>query len=564
MNNANVLSSDVAAKILLIGNIRFEENRIDKMLVNAGYHCYFAANSQHASELLRYEPDVLMISHEIILSSELQALRNSVKTYLPVIAIAKNADAVLPDEHRRPEIDGFLLSPINPQLLKLTLDSAIRLGHLYRQLAVQRQQLINYQHQIDLEREVAAKIYENVLQSKCLDTEVVSSFMSPMALFKGDLLLVEKTPDDHLYLLLGDFTGHGLSALVAATPVANIFYGMARKGFALADIVREINAKLHKMLPVNRFLAATAVALYPDSKTLSLITCGLPEHVLVDDRTASYKVIKSKNIPLGIDRSIERVEQNFSVTKHHHLFLATHGTFDAENVDGEAFGFDRVVDAVSKQPSAGFDVLKAELERHIQGLEQQDEISFIELLCDVENVPWQSNGTEREMRSVQALNWKTFMEFNIDALRVLNPVPVIVDALMEIQGLQQHRQAIFLIITELFANALDHGVLGLDSAIKATPEGFMRFYQLKEERIQTIQQGKIRLSFVHEPTESGGRLTVKVTDSGEGFDWQARLQNLEKNTAFAGRGLKLLETLCTRLSFHGKGNRVTALFDWHN
>ena len=209
-------------------------------------------------------------------------------------------------------------------------------------------------------------------------------------------------------------------------------------------------------------------------------------------------------------------------------------------------------------------MLRERLTEYTQGLGQQDDISFVELICDVDDAPWRPANPDKATRSIQALRWKTAMEFDIDALRLLNPVPVIVNALMELQGLQEHRQAIFLIISELFTNALEHGVLELDSAIKATPEGFMRYYEAKEMRMQIVQAGRIRLLFQHEPTEKGGRLTIKVVDSGSGFDWRARQQDLAENTGFCGRGLKLLDSLCSRLTYHGRGNRVTAVYDWRN
>jgi two-component sensor histidine kinase len=51
---------------------------------------------------------------------------------------------------------------------------------------------------------------------------------------------------------------------------------------------------------------------------------------------------------------------------------------------------------------------------------------------------------------------------------------------MEIQGLIEHRESIFLIVTELFANALEHGLLGLDSKMKQSADGFM--YSLTQQK----------------------------------------------------------------------------------
>lgn len=566
MNTGNPLQINSPATILLIEPQNALEECVRETLENAGYQCHYVSGFKEAAEFLRFnpEPDVLIISSDAKLNTKLSSIRDLVDIYLPVVAIGNKLDDDLLEDYEMAGVDRFITKPVNPHWLRLAVQSALRLRQLYRHETNQRMQLLSYWQQVDLEQEVAAKIYNEVLQRNYLHTDVVKKVMSPMALFNGDLLLVDRTPDSNLYMLLGDFTGHGLSASVAATPVADIFYGMARKGFALADIVQEINAKLHNMLPANRFLAATAVALYPDSKALTIITCGLPEHFLVNHSDGTCTLIHSKNIPLGIERTIELVEKHFSVTKHHHLYLATDGVFEAENLEGEAFGASRIIDAICKQPDGGIDSLRERLAEHSQGLGQQDDISFVELVCDVDDAPWRPANPEQATRSIQALRWKTAMEFDIDALRLLNPVPVIVNALMELQGLQEHRQAIFLIISELFTNALEHGVLELDSAIKATPEGFMRYYEAKETRIQSAQAGRIRLLFQHEPTEKGGRLTIKVVDSGSGFDWRERQQDLAENTGFCGRGLKLLDSLCSRLTFHGRGNRVTAVYDWRN
>ncbi len=505
--------------------------------------------------------DLLILTSDSCRNGDVQAICAAMESYLPVLVICDAISDALLDRFEGIDVDTFITRPVNKRLLLSKIASSLKNRQLYQQEIKQRKQLLEYWQLVDMEQEVAAKIFNNVLKRQLLETDVVKAILSPMALFNGDMVLVGKTPDNHLHLLLGDSTGHGLSASIAATPTSEIFYGMTQKGFAMVDIVREINSKLFKLLPTNMFLAATAATLYPE-KTLTLITCGLPEHFLVNNLDGSCKTIHSKNIPLGIQDSVELEEQNFTVGSHHSLYLFTDGVFEAENRSGEAFGSERIVQAISENPAVGFETLRACLAEHSQGLQQQDDITIVKLICDVDMVSWQDSASQQTKRKVVPLNWKSSMQFDIDTLRVVNPVPVMVNALMEIQGLQDHRQAIFMIVSELFANALDHGLLELDTAIKNTPEGFVRFYQLKDERLESRQQGRIRFSFSHRPSGQGGRLIVKVTDSGAGFDWHKQAPQLVDNAVFGWRGIRLLESLCTQLTYHGKGNRVTAVFDW--
>ncbi|MCK9608629.1 MAG: serine/threonine-protein phosphatase [Methylomonas sp.] len=550
--------------ILWISDEIIHDQSLLQFLVKAGYRIQCAVSAPEATKFLETEDGVglLIIATTACLNAEVDSFRRLADDYLPIIVVSEVIDDALMDGYQDANVDSYVVRPVNFRLLQTKIKSAFRMRQLYQHECDQHSQLMCYRQNVEIERELAAKIYNAVLQSNLLQTEAVKSVMSPLALFNGDLLLVEKTPDNQLYLLLGDFTGHGLSASVGATPVADVFYGMTRKGFSLPDIVQEINLKLYNMLPTNMFLAATAVGLYPDSKTLSMITCGLPEHFIVSDLDGKHTTVKSKNIPLGILDRMELEIKNFSVDNHHHVFLMTDGVLEAKNSRGEAFGYERALSAIKQNPGDGLAVLHACLNEHSRGSSQQDDISLVELVCDVDQISWQTSPAAQTEHQPVALHWKSVMEFDIDALRIVNPVPVLVNALMEIQGLKQYRQAIFLIVSELFANALDHGVLKLDSAVKSTPEGFMRFYQLKQDRLSSWAQGKVRLSAIHKPTPEGGQLTIKVTDSGDGFDWKMPYRMLEGNEGFCGRGVKLVESLCSSLTYHGKGNRVTAVFDW--
>ncbi len=191
-------------------------------------------------------------------------LREAADSYLPIVRISESISDTVLEQCAAADVDTVLFRPVHFGLLLFKIRSSLRLRELYRREREQKNQLLGYWQAADLEHEVAAKLFNNVLKADFLETEAVAVSMSPMALFNGDLVLVAKTPEDHLHLLLGDFTGHGLAASIATPPLADMFYGMSRKGFDVEDIAAEINAKLYRLLPANRFLAATLVALYPE------------------------------------------------------------------------------------------------------------------------------------------------------------------------------------------------------------------------------------------------------------------------------------------------------------
>lgn len=564
MNTSPHNPHDSQATLLMLADNATEHGELPAMLQMEGFNCLSVNCILDAKrEIAGKVVELLIISGRGCVCDQVAQFRELTDNYLPVVVLSDELTDQVLDHYADAEIDAVILSPINFRLLLIKIRSLLRLRQLHKLESEHRKQLQTYSEMLDLEREVAAKIFNNILKGHLLETQALKAVISPMSLFNGDLVLAAKSPENHLYVLLGDFTGHGLAASIAAKPVALVFSGMTQKGFSIGDIVTEINAKLHKMLPTNIFLAATVAALNPEARTLSLITCGLPGHFLVNHETKACKTISSVNLPLGIVPVIDLHEQVYNVRGGECLYMLTDGIFEAENSAGEPFGGDRIVDALCDDPADDIENLQRRLAEHCGGLVQQDDITFVKLICDVDNVPWCEAGVQETRRSVAALTWKTVMEFDISTLREINPVPLMVNTIMEVQSLQQYRQAIFMIVSELFVNALDHGLLGLDSGIKSTPEGFMQFYTQKEERLRACKRGKIRFSFTHKPTGQGGRLIVEVRDSGGGFNWRHWTQlRLDDNHGYCGRGIRLVENLCSSLMFLERGNLVRAVFDW--
>ena len=528
------------------------------LLTAEGYRCDAVIGLQALLDPGRSSAiDLLLLTSPNCPAREIQRVRDIVTGYLPVLVVCDRIDESLMEHYEGADIDAFIVRPVNTRLLSDKIRSSLKHRRIWQHQIAENRELADYRRVLDAERRLAARIFDSVLKSNCLVTEVVEAVLSPSSLFQGDLLLVARTPDQRLHLLLGKFSGQGLAASVAATPTAEIFYGMTGKGFVIADIVREINGKLRKILPNDRFFAATAVALIPEFKQLTLVGCGLPGHYCVNNDHGGCKVIRSRNIPLGIQDSIDLEEEHLMVTGRDSLYMFTDAIIEAEHADTRDLP-ELVVRTLRHDDGRGLEALRSLLARQTG----REDVTVVRLDCDVDTAPLGDSGAGSSMRNDEALRWKAVMEFEADALRTINPVPVMVNTLMDIQGLQSHRQAIFIIVNELFANALDHGLLELDSAIKDSPEGFVSFYQLKEERLSRMRQGRIRFLFDHRPSDQGGRLTIKVSDSGRGFDWQQRRSDLKDTLGFCGRGLKLIETLCSSLSYQGRGNRITAVFDW--
>ncbi len=562
----NVESKISNTKILVADDNRHQRLMLKQLIENAGYEAIIAENGKQAIQLFsQTTPDLVILDILMPKIDGIEAARvikeQLGEKYIPIIFITGRENNSVLERCVAVGADDFITKPLNSIALTAKICSLLRVKFLYDEQYQQKQQLQEFQQKAFQEEEVAASLFENILHAGFLETPEVKYLLSPMALFNGDMFLVAKTPGNQLYVLLGDFTGHGLGASIGAAPAAEIFYGMTEKGFGLTEIIVELNRKMHKLLPVHMFLSATIVALFPDTETINLITCGLPDHYLHNRKLNQLQCITSDNVPLGITQNYQPITQVFSVSEDDFLYLFTDGVIEAENSQGEPFNNTGVMQVLS-QKKQGYESVLAALDKHTQGIDQQDDITFVEINCKVQNAEWMILEEKKTPVRQESLTWKSSMELQALALRTVNPVPVLIHSVMEIQGLIEYRETIFLIVTELFANALEHGLLQLDSSMKHSSDGFMNFYAAREQKLSQLTEGVIKIQFSHQPTRTGGLLTIRVQDSGNGFDFKKTVQQLDSNQQKFGRGISLLYSLCKEVEYSGTGNRVKAVFEW--
>jgi len=161
------------------------------------------------------------------------------------------------------------------------------------------------------------------------------------------------------------------------------------------------------------------------------------------------------------------------------------------------------------------------------------------------------------------LDWEMSYELRNETLARFNPVPLLLHICMDVPGLRLFSGELYTIITELFNNALEHGVLRLPSSLKDSPAGFSRYYSERERLLGKSHRVLFPSgSSIARMPSAGGRLLITVEDSGDGFSEEALSQSLAHN-GLSGRGLALVRQFCNNVRLCGKGNCIEAEFVWH-
>jgi len=258
-------------------------------------------------------------------------------------------------------------------------------------LAAQNEELHVLHEQVRREQRLAGHLLANVRRQGCLDMPGVRHLTSPLDFFNGDVALAATTPTGQLRWMLGDFTGHGLSAAIGTIPVASTFYATCRKDVTLTESLETINELLKGVLPAGLFCAAAFVGLDPDRGELHVWNGGLPTVIVRSARDGSLRLHPSQSLPLGLvaSRELDVKFTRIPVDADDEIFVYTDGLTEAQNQSGELFGQDRVSAALSKPGRAGegFDRLVDELKDYRGTVRAGDDVSLIVVTVGALRIP---------------------------------------------------------------------------------------------------------------------------------------------------------------------------------
>jgi len=239
----------------------------------------------------------------------------------------------------------------------------------------------------------------------------------------------------------------------------------------------------------------------------------------------------------------------------------TDGLTEATNASGEMFGDERLGRCLTEVVEDSYTLLCATLDSFRGDIGQRDDITLLELTAAAGIQVTTTESPEYVVPPHPPAHWRVTLELGIDALRQADPLPAVLQLVTELQALNEHRERIYMIVAEMFNNALEHGLLRLDSALKDSPQGFAGYYERRTQALATLAEGSIVIELTHAPHANGGRLIIQVRDSGPGFA-EGALTDSSGNMSASGRGLTLLHSLCKSVIVHPPGNHVEAVYEW--
>ncbi|MDO3720241.1 fused response regulator/phosphatase [Marinobacter sp. chi1] len=566
---------------ILIADDSDSDRLILKTLVKRlGHDVFDARDGEEAVRLFEEaQPDIVLLDALMPVMDGMEAARRikalAGERLVPLIFLTSLSEAGDLARCLDAGGDDFLSKPYNRVLLEAKINAFNRMRRMHETLSGQRDHIRELNQQLLREQEIAKRVFDNVAHTGCLDAFNIRYLASPLSVFNGDVLFASPRPAGGMLIFVGDFTGHGLPAAIGAMPLAEIFYGMAAKGFSAKDVLREINRKLKQILPTGMFCCGAMIEAVFHENQLWFWNGGLPDAQLIR-ANGDNVALPSRHLPLGIlspdqfNADLERV----TTEPGDSLMLMTDGVLESSNRAGEVFGDAGVARALETRTQGlhPFDAVIGSLREFTGSHQDSDDITLfcVDMVDDAAITPLPDRTT-----LPGPAEWHCEYELRERTLGDFNPLPLLLHICMEVPGLRSRSGEIYTVLAELYNNALEHGILELPSDWKHSPEGFGKYYRERQVRLGRVDGHFIRFSLSHSMKPYGGRLRVVCEDSGSGFDFKNHPVSTAKNTpsgplsddpvigtSYAGRGLMLLRQLSESLSFHGRGNRIEIVYDW--
>ncbi|TGN41226.1 SpoIIE family protein phosphatase [Marinobacter confluentis] len=563
-------------RILIADDSDSDRLILKTLMKRLGHQVRATANGSEAVAIFpEYLPDVVLLDvmmpvmDGITAAREIKAMAG--EELVPVIFLTSLTDAGALARCLDAGGDDFLTKPYNKIIIQAKLGAFNRMRQMHKTLSQQRDLIRERNRQLLEEQQLAKRVFDNIAHTGCLNADNIRHHVSPMSIFNGDILFACPRPAGGMHILIGDFTGHGLPAAIGALPIAEIFYGMTSMGFSGNDVLREVNDKLGRILPTGMFCCAAMIQADFHLNQLRIWNGGLPDVVLLR-KGGPRELVPSRHLPLGVLDSarFDATMELFHTSAGDTLLMMTDGVLEAENEQAERYGEGRLKQALDTAPAGEppIDTVLGAIRSFTGEQSGHDDLTLVSLDMVVASDFHESAERLPQSALKGPAQWHCVYEVRDDTLAQFSPLPLLLHICMEVPGLRRKSADIYTLLSELYTNALEHGVLGLSSDLKTSPDGFSYYYSERERRLEQVSGHYIRFTLTHSMTRKGGKLIITCEDSGQGFDHSSQIttgaadESGNANIKYSGRGLLLMQKLGHSLRYSEYGSRAEIVYDW--
>jgi sigma-B regulation protein RsbU (phosphoserine phosphatase) len=225
----------------------------------------------------------------------------------------------------------------------LTAQIAISIenAQLYQRVAQQEQRL---ERDLALAREVQLRLLPP-LKPKHKYAEFSARFV-PARSIGGDIYDFVQYDSNRSAIVLGDVSGKATPAALYAALVSGIMRSAANQLLSPSALLESLNDSLQERKLDSQYVVMLYSLWNDENRTLQIANAGASQPLFV--RNGEVDTVHAEGFPLGMFPNVKYEEFTLSTQPGDSLIFFSDGITDAQNVDGDMFGDDRLKAIVKK------------------------------------------------------------------------------------------------------------------------------------------------------------------------------------------------------------------------
>ena len=187
--------------------------------------------------------------------------------------------------------------------------------------------------------------------------------------------------NNKLHFIIGDVSGKGVPASLVMSVTCRLFRTVASSIHEPSGIMKALNDALSESNESNMFCTAFVGVMDFNTGVLKYCNAGHNPPVIIDVEGNTTMLPVIPNLALGIWKDFDFEDQEIMIKKGSNIFLYTDGVNEAENVNKELFGEERMIECLAKYHSKSPRIIVEEMlnaiKAHAADTEQNDDITIL-------------------------------------------------------------------------------------------------------------------------------------------------------------------------------------------
>ncbi|HPQ40471.1 MAG TPA: SpoIIE family protein phosphatase, partial [bacterium] len=237
---------------------------------------------------------------------------------------------------------------------------------------------------LEQDLETARLLQRSLLPGAAIDNHPaleIAAMFRPMEEVGGDYYDYLWFQDRGIGLVIGDVSGHGMSAGLLMVMAKSCLVNQVRTSPGITDIMTAINNMILDTFKKKRLMTFQYAVFTPDGSRMRFASAGHQFPYLYRAATGRLEELESISYPLGVRRELSLDIKEINLSENDCVVLFTDGLVEAVNPENEQLGYERLRDIFSKirncSAAQGVKAVMREIDAFRNGAGQVDDMTLV-------------------------------------------------------------------------------------------------------------------------------------------------------------------------------------------